>query len=165
MPLNDHAPVSTASDSLLNLDRQLCFALYAAIRSITRVYRERLDVLGLTYPQYLVLLTLFEKDGLTVSEIGRRLYLDSGTLTPLLKRLEANGVVRRARGRDDQRDVHVWLNPEAWAMKPDILAARRYVAERLAMSEDEIAALRADLMVMIHHLEGEPVGPSQRARG
>ena len=75
----------------LALDRQVCFALYAASRATTAVYRPVLDEIGLTYPQYLVMLVLWERDGLTVSEMGERLFLDSGTLTPLLKRLEAQG--------------------------------------------------------------------------
>ena len=87
----------------LRLDQQLCFALYAASRAMTAAYQPLLDDLQITYPQYLVLLCLWEEDGLRVSRIGERLYLDSATLTPLLKRLEARGLVERRRSTADER--------------------------------------------------------------
>lgn len=90
---------------VLRLDEQLCFPLYAASRLVVQAYAPHLAALGLTYPQYLVLLVLWERDGLTVKEIGGRLLLDSGTLTPVLKRLEAQGLIRRARGKRDERRV------------------------------------------------------------
>ena len=92
-----------AARGLLALDDQLCFALYRASRALTRAYAPLLAPLGVTYPQYLALLALWERDGLAVKELGERLALDSGTLTPLLKRLAALGLVRRARGGDDER--------------------------------------------------------------
>lgn len=91
------------------LDNQLCFAVYAAAHAFGRAYRTLLGRHDLTYPQYLVLMVLWEEDGLTVKEIGERLFLDSGTLTPLLKRLEASGRVRRARDRPDERQVSIFL--------------------------------------------------------
>ena len=91
------------------LDNQLCFAVYAAAHAFGRAYRTLLGRYDLTYPQYLVLMVLWEEDGLTVKEIGERLFLDSGTLTPLLKRLEASGRVRRARDRPDERQVSIFL--------------------------------------------------------
>lgn len=91
------------------LDNQLCFAVYAAAHAFGRAYRNLLGRYDLTYPQYLVLMVLWEEDGLTVKEIGERLFLDSGTLTPLLKRLEASGRVRRARDRPDERQVSIFL--------------------------------------------------------
>jgi DNA-binding MarR family transcriptional regulator len=93
----------------LQLDNQLCFALYSASHAMTRLYKPLLDELGLTYPQYLAMLALWESDGLSVSELGRRLHLDSGTLTPLLKRLEAAGLVARIRAVEDERRVHISL--------------------------------------------------------
>jgi DNA-binding MarR family transcriptional regulator len=93
------------------LDNQLCFAVYAAAHAFGRAYRNLLGRYELTYPQYLVLLVLWEQDGLSVKEIGNRLFLDSGTLTPLLKRLEASGRVRRARDRVDERQVSIFLTP------------------------------------------------------
>lgn len=94
------------------LDEQLCFALYAASRAFTRAYAPLLEPLGLTYPQYVVLLVLWETDGLSVGELGERLGLDSGTLTPLLKRLEAAGIVTRTRDPGDERVVRVALTPD-----------------------------------------------------
>src|SRR3954447_10951939 len=93
----------------LLLDNQVCFPLYAAARAVTQAYQPLLAALGLTYPQYLVLLVLWEEDGLSVTQIGRRLHLDSGTLTPLLKRLAPAGLVRRARAAGDGRGVQVFL--------------------------------------------------------
>ena len=96
----------TPNEALL-LDNQLCFALYSASLAMTRLYKPLLDELGLTYPQYLAMLVLWEQDGVMVSELGDRLSLDSGTLTPLLKRLEAGGLVSRIRDVQDERRVHV----------------------------------------------------------
>jgi DNA-binding MarR family transcriptional regulator len=97
------------SDQALLLDNQLCFALYSASLAMTKVYKPLLDELGLTYPQYLAMLALWEHDGASVSELGQRLRLDSGTLTPLLKRLEAAGLIVRIRAVEDERRVHVTL--------------------------------------------------------
>src|SRR3954454_23876420 len=97
------------SDQLLRLDNQLCFALYSASLAMTKLYKPWLDEIGVTYPQYLALLALWEQDGLSVSQLGERLRLDSGTLTPLLKRLEAAGLVSRLRAADDERRVHISL--------------------------------------------------------
>ena len=96
-------------EQALLLDNQLCFALYSASLAMTRVYKPLLDELGLTYPQYLAMLVLWEQDGLMVSELGERLFLDSGTLTPLLKRLEAAGLITRLRAVADERRVHITL--------------------------------------------------------
>src|SRR6476661_7262412 len=98
---------SAKTDALLRLDSQLCFALYSANLAMTKVYRRLLADLGLTYPQYLVMLVLWEGDGITVSSLGERLFLDSATLTPLLKRLQAAGLVLRERGLEDERQVLV----------------------------------------------------------
>ncbi len=94
----------------LHLDQQLCFALYSASRAFTRAYGPLLEPLGLTYPQYLVMLALWEQDEQSVSELGEHLSLDSGTLTPLLKRMESAGLVRRARSSGDERVVMVRLS-------------------------------------------------------
>ena len=96
-------------DQALQLDHQLCFALYSTSLAVTRVYKPLLDELGLTYPQYLVMLVLWEQDGLIVSALGDRLFLDSGTLTPLLKRLESAGFIARLRDAQDERRVHINL--------------------------------------------------------
>ena len=99
-----------SNDAMLLLDNQLCFAVYSASLAMTRLYKPMLDNLKLTYPQYLVMLALWEQDGPTVSELGERLSLDSGTLTPLLKRLEANGYLTRLRDAADERRVRITLS-------------------------------------------------------
>ena len=96
-------------DQALLLDNQLCFALYSASLAMTKLYKPLLQELGLTYPQYLAMLVLWERDGLMVSELGERLCLDSGTLTPLLKRLEGSGLIARIRDVQDERRVHISL--------------------------------------------------------
>ncbi|MDM0011031.1 MarR family transcriptional regulator [Variovorax sp. J22P168] len=106
-----------SADDMLKLDNQLCFAVYSASLAMTRLYKPLLEKLGLTYPQYLVLLVLWERDGLSVSELGERLSLDSGTLTPLLKRLEANGLVVRLRDAADERRVHISLTAAGRRLK------------------------------------------------
>jgi MarR family transcriptional regulator, organic hydroperoxide resistance regulator len=105
------------SDPALLLDNQLCFALYSTSLAMTKLYKPLLDELGLTYPQYLVMLVLWEKDGPMVSELGERLYLDSGTLTPLLKRLEAAGFIARMRDTQDERRVHITLTAAGRKLK------------------------------------------------
>lgn len=100
-----------------HLDEQLCFALYSASRALTRAYAPLLEPLGLTYPQYLVLLVLWERDGVPVKQLGERLALDSGTLTPLLKRLAAQGLVERRRGEDDERVVRIHLTSAGRALR------------------------------------------------
>src|SRR6478752_10857698 len=104
-------------DALLQLDNQLCFALYSTSLAMTKLYKPMLEELGLTYPQYLAMLVLWEQDGLTVSELGERLYLDSGTLTPLLKRLETAGLVSRIRAVQDERRVHITLTAAGRKLK------------------------------------------------
>lgn len=105
------------ADQALLLDNQVCFALYSASLAMTKLYKPLLDELGLTYPQYLVMLVLWESDGLMVSELGQRLSLDSGTLTPLLKRLEAAGLVSRLRAVQDERRVHIHLTAAGRKLK------------------------------------------------
>ena len=106
-----------SSDAMLLLDNQLCFALYSTSLAMTRLYKPLLEALGITYPQYLVLLVLWEQDGLSVSELGNRLFLDSGTLTPLLKRMQAAGLVTRQRALDDERRVHIALTESSNLLK------------------------------------------------
>jgi DNA-binding MarR family transcriptional regulator len=106
----------------LALDDQICFALYSAARAVTRAYAQLLKPLGITYPQYLTLLVLWEQSGVSVTDIGERLGLDSGTLTPLLKRMEQQGMVRRIRSEEDARVVHVQLTPGGRALKAKVKA-------------------------------------------
>lgn len=105
------------SDQALRLDHQLCFALYSASLAMTKLYKPLLDEMGLTYPQYLALLVLWEQDGLTVSDLGSRLHLDSGTLTPLLKRLETAGHLTRLRDVQDERRVWIRLTASGRQLK------------------------------------------------
>src|SRR5579864_3501147 len=106
-----------AADAPLLLGNQICFAVYSATHAFNRVYKPLLDRLGLTYPQYLVMLVLWERDGVPVKDIGQRLYLDSGTLTPLLKRLEQAGLVKRTRSVEDERQVLVALTAHGQTLK------------------------------------------------
>ncbi len=106
-----------SSDQILKLDHQLCFALYSASLAMTKLYKPLLEEMGLTYPQYLAMLVLWENDGVTVSELGERLYLDSGTLTPLLKRLEAADLVTRLRDVQDERRVLIRLTAAGRRLK------------------------------------------------
>ncbi|MDE2416818.1 MAG: MarR family transcriptional regulator [Burkholderiales bacterium] len=108
---------STAPNPALLLDNQLCFALYSASLAMTKLYKPLLEDLGLTYPQYLVLLVLWEQDGLTVSALGERLHLDSGTLTPLLKRMEQADLLLRQRSAQDERKVEVTLTAAGRKLK------------------------------------------------
>ncbi|MBW8902225.1 MAG: MarR family transcriptional regulator, partial [Massilia sp.] len=102
--------------NMLALENQFCFALYSASHAMTKTYKPLLDRLGLTYPQYLVMLVLWEQDGILVKDIGARLFLDSGTLTPLLKRLEASGMLERNRDPLDERQVRISLSEEGRAL-------------------------------------------------
>jgi len=141
----------TLKDPLL-LDNQLCYALYAAAHRMTKSYRPMLERMGLTYPQYLVLLVLWENDGITVSEIGRRLRLDSGTLTPVLKRLESAGLLLRSRRQSDEREVEIGLTEHGRALRGEAEGVRQSVMCQLQMSEPEIQAMRADLNALIDNL-------------
>ena len=138
-----------AADQLLRLDNQICFAVYSAAHAFNRVYKPLLDRLGLTYPQYLVMLVLWERDGVPVKEIGERLFLDSGTLTPLLKRLEQAGQIKRTRSTEDERQVLIGLTAQGHALKdkaravpPSILAASECSVPELLAIKNEIVALR-----------------------
>lgn len=137
---------------LLRLENQLCFALYAATSVMTRTYMIKLAPMGITYPQYLVLLVLWEQDGVSMSEIGQRLMLGTGTLTPLVKRLEAQNIVQRERDEDDERVVRIWLSPQGLDLRDEALEARLFVACSLGMNEKEILRLRSELMDMVEHL-------------
>jgi DNA-binding MarR family transcriptional regulator len=135
----------TSDDAWLRLDRQLCFALYASSHAMTRLYKPLLDPLGLTYPQYLVMLVLWESDGLSVSQLGDRLHLDSGTLTPLLKRLESVGLVQRLRDVADERRVLLHLTREGRALKRRAVAVPAAVACAAGCPLDEIQQLTSRL--------------------
>lgn len=126
----------------LSLDRQLCFALYSASRAMTAAYRPLLAELNLTYPQYLVLLVLWEDECVTVGRLGERLQLDSGTLSPLLKRLEANGFVHRERLPEDERQVAVRLTPAGRKLESKAQCIPEMLAGRSGITQQQAADLR-----------------------
>jgi len=138
----------TADPRWLQLDHQLCFALYSASLAMTKLYKPLLEPLGLTYPQYLAMLALWQDDDLTVSGLGERLQLDSGTLTPLLKRLEAAGFVTRLRDAADERRVRLQLTPAGRALKAGARAVPEAVACASGCRLDELAALTARLRAL-----------------
>jgi MarR family transcriptional regulator, organic hydroperoxide resistance regulator len=129
----------------LLLDDQMCFALYAASRAVTGLYRPILDELGLTYPQYLVMLVLWERGAVPVKDLGSALHLDYGTLSPLLKRLEANGLVRRERRADDERSVLVVLTDDGAALRERARAVPGTIGEAMALDDAEFDRLRSSL--------------------
>ena len=139
------------------LDHQLCFALYSASLAMTKLYKPLLEPLGLTYPQYLALLVLWERDGLTVGELGERLFLDSGTLTPLLKRMEASGWLSRARAADDERRVLVHLTTEGRALKRRAASVPRELAAATGCSADELVGLTRRLQQLRTQLLDAPL--------
>lgn len=134
------------------LDEQLCFALYSASRLMTAAYRPLLDELGLTYPQYLVLLALWEDDSRTVGELGRRLHLDSGTLSPLIKRLEAAGLVMRHRSSTDERRVGVALTTAGRALEERAACVPQRLLASTDTGPEQIGALRDALRVLVDQL-------------
>jgi MarR family transcriptional regulator, organic hydroperoxide resistance regulator len=141
-----------AGDLPLLLGNQLCFAVYSTAHAFNRFYKPLLDRLGLTYPQYLVMLVLWEQDGMSVKEIGERLFLDSGTLTPLLKRMETAGLLKRTRSSEDERQVIVALTAQGESLKEkarslplSILAASQCSVAELVALKNEVEALRDKL--------------------
>ncbi len=139
-------------DQALRLDNQLCFALYSASLAMTKLYTPLLSDLGLTYPQYLAMLALWEDDGLMVSQLGERLSLDSGTLTPLLKRLEAAGLVARIRDVQDERRVHISLTAAGRRLKTRAQKIPGCVMDASQCSLPELIKLTRELRGLREHL-------------
>jgi DNA-binding MarR family transcriptional regulator len=138
----------------LRLDNQLCFAVHAASRAIVAAYQPLLEVLEITYPQYLVLLILWEEDGARVSRIGERLFLDSATLTPLLKRLEKRGLVERRRNAEDERVVEIFLTASGKRLKKKALDVAEGFFCKLQTSHREAERLREELKGLTSRLHG-----------
>ncbi|WP_250466511.1 MarR family transcriptional regulator [Caballeronia sp. GAFFF2] len=138
--------MTSPDDFPLELDQQICFALYSTSLAMTKTYKPMLDKLGLTYPQYLAMLVLWESDNLTVKEIAARLSLDSATLTPLLKRLEAQGYVVRIRGVEDERQVHVRLTAQGRSLRQSARAIPPEIFCAAGSDVDELVRLRSDLV-------------------
>ena len=133
----------------LKLKNQLCFALYAATNAITRAYRSRLSHIGLTYPQYLVMMVLWETDGITVKTIAEHLHLDSPTITPLLKRLESCGFVSRQRNAKDERVVNVFLTDAGRSIQARVADMQKGVACQTGMQETQFIELRSTLYELV----------------
>src|SRR5580693_10552526 len=136
------------SDLTLLLDNQLCFAVYSTAHVFNRVYKPLLDRLGLTYPQYLVMLVLWERDGVPVKEIGERLFLDSGTLTPLLKRLEQAGLITRTRSTEDERQVLIALTARGQALRDKARTVPQAILAASACSVAELTAMKNGLIAL-----------------
>lgn len=144
-------------DELLKLENQFCFAVYAFSREITRLYRPVLDELGLTYTQYIALLVLWEQDSITVKELGSRLYLDSGTLTPLLKKLEGMDLIRRTRDPQDERSVIIRLTAQGHALKEQAYEVPERVFCQTGMFPEEITGLRKRLTALLEQVHHNPM--------
>ena len=153
-----------ASEVPLQLGSQLCFAIYSAAHAFNRVYKPLLDRLGLTYPQYLVMLVLWERDGVPVKDIGERLFLDSGTLTPLLKRLETAHLIKRARSAEDERQVLISLTSQGHALKEKARALPQAILAASACSVAELSAMKNELVALRDRLNAVVGGHAWSAR-
>ena len=143
----------------MQLDQQLCFALYRASQAVTASYRVHLAEVGLTYTQFLVLLVLWESGETTVGKLSAQLGLDSGTLTPLLKRLEQRGLVSRRRSSDDERVVCIDLTEDGRALRAPVDRARMKVASDTGLDMDEVVQLRSELQRLWEHMEDREANP------
>jgi len=146
---NPSAPPATDP---LALENQFCFALYSASLAMTKTYKPFLDKLGLTYPQYLVMLVLWQQDDLLVKSIGEKLFLDSGTLTPLLKRLEASSLINRTRDEADERQVRITLTREGRALRKKAQCIPQQLLSASGQSHEALASLRARLSAIRNDL-------------
>ncbi|MCJ8500299.1 MarR family winged helix-turn-helix transcriptional regulator [Desulfatitalea alkaliphila] len=147
--------MAMAEDGFLKLDNQLCFVLYAASRMLTKLYGPFLAKLDMTYPQYLVMLVLWEQDHQTVTAIGKRLYLDTGTLTPLLKRLEAQGRISRNRSADDERKVVVTLTQQGKALKNTARSIPEALFCRSGLTLEEFLSLKTSVSDLLLRMDAE----------
>jgi DNA-binding MarR family transcriptional regulator len=141
------------TDNILALENQLCFAVYSAAHAFNKAYKPLLARLGITYPQYLVMLVLWEKRSAPVTTIGQALGLDTGTLSPLLKRLEKTGLIRRERSRDDERQVLIHLTPAGAAKRAEALDVVHSIGAAVGCARDESIALRTALETLKEKLE------------
>lgn len=142
------------ADQSLRLENQFCFALYSTSLAMTKIYKPILDAIHLTYPQYLVMLVLWEEDGLTVSEIGERLFLDSGTLTPLLKRLEATGLLARLRDTEDERRVRIKLTAAGNSLRVKATEIPSCISDMTGYSLSELLFLSQNIKSFRQRLTG-----------
>ncbi|WP_296992935.1 MarR family winged helix-turn-helix transcriptional regulator [Thalassospira sp. UBA1131] len=144
---------NSSKDDLLQLEKFLCFSIYSAGHAFNRVYKPLLDNLGLTYPQYLVMVTLWQQDNQSVRSIGSKLYLESSTLTPLLKRLEANGLVSRKRDPEDERSVRVTLTEAGKALRDKAEEVPPCILDATGLDIETAKRLNRDLRTMRDQME------------
>lgn len=137
------------------LENQICFPLYVTSKEITAMYRPFLEKLDITYSQYLVMMVLWENDGLTVNQIGEKLFLDSGTLTPLLKRLEVKSYLQRKRKKEDERVVEVFLTETGRALQKMACSIPGKMAEKLNLSEDDLLGLKETVDKILNIVENK----------
>ncbi len=152
------------SAEMLTLDDLLCFSIYSTNHALNRVYKPHLDALGLTYPQYLVMVALWEQDQQTVGRLGQCLNLESNTLTPLLKRLEVNGLIHRNRDPQDERQVLVRLSEKGHTLSSDAARIPDCILKASGLSREELQRLKADIAALQKRLErfsrsGPPSSP------
>lgn len=148
-------PSKLNAAEVLKLDNQLCFSLYSASRAMTQAYEPFLKPLGLTYPQYLAMLVLWEKDQISVSELGERLFLDSGTLSPLLKKLESRGLLKRQRKPSDERTVVIELTKEGQSLKQKAQVVPEKMFCNIDFGISELQEMRTKLHKLRRDLVGE----------
>lgn len=139
----------------LKLENQICFPLYVIAKQITALYRPFLDELDITYPQYLVMMTLWENDGLAVNNIGEKLYLDSGTLTPLLKRLEAKGFIMRKRKKEDERVVQVFISESGKALQQKACEIPAKMHQKVGVSKEDWAELSDSVKKILNKIDNQ----------
>ncbi|WP_346356057.1 MarR family transcriptional regulator [Azotosporobacter soli] len=140
-------------EEMLRLDNQLCFAVYASAKAIVGAYRTELEKIGLTYTQYIALLALWEKEEMTLKELGRRLFLDSGTLTPMLKKMAAAGLLTRLRSTTDERNMVVRLTEQGRALKSKVYSLPEQTLCASKLSLEEAVQLREQLKRLLHALQ------------
>ena len=146
------------SEQWAKLDDQVCFIMYSASRAIIRAFAPYLEKLGITYPQYLVLFTLYEFKCLTVNEIGNKLFLDSGTLTPLLKRMEKSGYIVRERSKEDERKVLISLTEEGIEMRRRVNDIPKMIAERSGLQLEELQRIKDEVKTICDRLHESESG-------
>ena len=142
-------------DEILKLSNQLCFPLYACGKEIVRKYKPILDKFDLTYTQYIVLLVLWENDNLSVKEIGEKLYLDSGTLTPLIVKLEKKGIIKKKKNKDDERGLIISLTKKGQDLKEEIVQVPQYISNCVNLSQEEAITLYKLLYKVLGGLDNE----------
>ena len=152
------AKVDVSADERIAVDDLLCFALYAASRTVTAAYRPLLQEFGLTYPQYLVMVALWERTSVPVKDLGDALQLDYGTLTPLLKRLETAGLITRQRRADDERSVQVGLTAEGQALREATRGVHTAIGDAMALPEDKMDQLRSLLRELTNNVSARVAG-------